>query len=120
MERQKSESSSRPSTQRRQGFLRRAAFGQVISINFFIRHWLIVVSVVGLVIFYMAGNYMMRENNDEIERLEKRLQIVKAERIHVRETYMSRIRESSITAMIDSFGLDVAIRNEKPFEIKEK
>lgn len=99
-------------------YVARAAFGQIISINFFLRHWLIVVSVMGLVIFYIAGNYMVRENNEEIAALEARLQIVKTERIRVRENYMSRIRESSMTHMIDSQKLDLRIQNEVPYTIE--
>lgn len=98
-------------------FLYRATYGQVISINFFLRHWLIVISVMGLVIFYIAGNYMVRENRDEIERLRRQLAIVKTERIRVRENYMSRIRESSMTQMIDSLELDLRIQNETPYYI---
>lgn len=112
--------SASPSQRKKPGLIKRAAFGQVVSVNFFLRHWLIVVSVMGLVIFYMAGNYMVRESNDEIDRLEKRLQIVKTERIRVRENYMSRIKESSMTEMIDSLHLDLRVQNEKPYTLNDK
>lgn len=102
------------------GMLQKAVVGQVVSVSFFMRHWLIIISVIGLVIFYIAGNYMMRENREEIDRLEKRLQIVKTERIRVRENYMSRIRESSMTRMIDSLHLDLRIRDNVPYELPKR
>lgn len=111
------------STQRPKGpveIVQHAAFGQFININFFLRHWLIVISVMGLVIFYIAGNYMVRQNNDEIKALRTQLQIVKTERIRVRENYMSRIRESSMTHMIDSLHLDLKVQNEFPYTIEKE
>ncbi|MCM1109840.1 MAG: FtsL-like putative cell division protein [Clostridium sp.] len=98
-------------------WLRRTAFGQVITIDFFLRHWLIVLSVVGLVIFYISGKYLVMTNMREQKRLERQLEIVETERIRERELYMSRIRESQLTEMIDTARLGLRVQNKPAYDL---
>lgn len=97
----------------------RTAFGQIINIDFFLRHWLIVFASVVTVIFYISGNYLVKANRDELAKLRAELDIVRTERIRERENYMSRIRESQLADMLDTARLDLSVLEKPAYELDE-
>lgn len=104
----------------RNSWVWRTVFGQIINIDFFLRHWLIVFTTVVLIIFYISGGYLVKTNRSELESLRSQLKIVETERIRARESYMSRIRESQLQKMIDSSHLNIGIQEKPPYELKQK
>lgn len=99
-------------------WLQRTTFGSIINIDFFLRNWLIVLLVVGLVIFYISGKYMVQTNRAQIKNLEHELEVVQTECIRTRENYMSRIRESNLIEMVDTARLYLRVQDKKPYVMK--
>ena len=71
-----------------------------------------------MVLIYITNRYQCLTRMEEIRRLEQELEVVETERIRVRSTYMSRIRESSMQEMVDTMHLNLRIQD-KPLQIKQ-
>ena len=96
------------------------AYGRVLNVDFFLRHWLIVVCVIFMAIAYISSRYMVRDQKLTTRRLAKQLEIVDAEKANERESYMSNIRESSMTERIDTFHLGLSVRERPPYIVTEE
>lgn len=112
------DTATKTNTRSKASLLQRTTFGSIINIDFFLRNWLIVLLVVGLVIFYISGKYMVQTNRAEIKKLEHRLEVVETECIRTRENYMSRIRESNLIEMVDTAHLYLRVQDKKPYKMK--
>lgn len=95
----------------------RLLYGQIISSDFFARHWLTVFSIVILIMVFITNKYNCQTKMEEIRRLNTELEIVKTERVRVRSVYMSRIRESSMQQLIDSLGLNLHVQQRPPYKL---
>ncbi len=95
----------------------RIVHGQLISSDLFIRNWLLILTAVVLIMMYITNKYNTQTKMEEIRSLKRELQIVKTERIRVRSAYMSRIRESGMQELVDSFGLGLTIRERPPYSV---
>ncbi len=62
--------------------------GKVFSSAFFARHWLPVLIGVAVVLTYITGKYINQTRMETINKLNRELEIVKAERVRVRSEYM--------------------------------
>lgn len=91
--------------------------GKAVSYDFFHRHWIKIFLIVVLVMFYISTKYQWQTGMEAISRLEERLNITKGECIRQRARYMSRIRESSMTALADSVRPGLAVQPQPPFEL---
>lgn len=91
--------------------------GRLISTDFFSRHWITITLVVLMFIWYMTNNYECKTSMETIQKLEKRLEIVKTERIREQSMYMSRIRESSMRQLVKRHRLDLEIQDTPPYKI---
>lgn len=89
--------------------------GGIVSSDFFKRHKLKIVVVLLLLMFYISTKYQCQTGMETIRRLEEQLDITKAESIRERSQYMSRIRESSMTALADSVRPGLAVQQQPPF-----
>lgn len=89
--------------------------GGIISSDFFYRHKLKIFIIVLLLMFYISTKYQCQTGMETIRRLEEQLDVTKAESIRERSRYMSRIRESSMTALADSLRPGLAVQQQPPF-----
>ena len=89
--------------------------GRVVSLDFFMRHKLMIFLGMALLIFYISTKYECQTGMESIRKLENRLEVVKTESIRERSVYMSRIRESSMAALADSVHPGLTIRPTPPF-----
>ena len=55
---------------------------------------------------------------EEVRRLDHELEIVKAERVRVKSDYMSRVRESSMQELVDTFHLGLSVAENPPYIIE--
>lgn len=85
--------------------------GRLLSSDFFARHWKSVLLAILMVLIYITNRYQCLTRMEEIRRLEQELEEVETERIRVRSTYMSRIRESSMQEMVDTMHLNLRIQD---------
>ncbi len=91
--------------------------GKKISVDFFIKHKGMVIVITLMPVMYMAAKYDYLLEIDRMRDLEKDLQVVKTERLRVQNLYMSKIRESEITHMVDSLKLGLTIQKNPPFKV---
>lgn len=97
--------------------LRSAMRGRLISTDFFSRHWITVALLVLMFVWYITNKYECQTSMETIQKLEKKLEIVKTERIREQSEYMSRIRESSMRALVRRNHLDLEVQDTPPFKI---
>jgi len=92
--------------------------GRLLSSDFFARHWKSVLLAILMVLIYITNRYQCLTRMEEIRRLEQELE-VETERIRVRSTYMSRIRESSMQEMVDTMHLNLRIQDKPPYKLSK-
>ena len=93
--------------------------GRLLSSDFFARHWRSVLLAILMVLIYITNRYQCLTRMEEIRRLEQELEVVETERIRVRSTYMSRIRESSMQEMVDTMHLNLRIQDKPPYKLSK-
>lgn len=93
--------------------------GRLLSSDFFARHWKSVLLAILMVLIYITNRYQCLTRMEEICRLEQELEVVETERIRVRSTYMSRIRESSMQEMVDTMHLNLRIQDKPPYKLSK-
>lgn len=91
--------------------------GRFISVDFFSRNWITVALLVLMFVWYITNKYECQTSMETIQKLEKRLEIVKTERIREQSTYMSRIRESSMQQLVRRNHLDLQVQETPPYKI---
>lgn len=95
-------------------------YGRILSIDFFARHWLKVLLAVVMIMVYITSKYQCQTKMEEIRSLEQKLEIIETERLRVRGEYMSLVRESSMTHLVDSLKLGLKVQEQPPFKLSYK
>lgn len=98
----------------------RLIYGQVISSDFFARHWLKVFAIFTVIMVFITNKYHCQTKMEEIRRLNTELEIVKTERLRVRSVYMSRTRESEMQQLVDSLGLNLHVQQRPPYKLPSR
>lgn len=98
--------------------LRQIMYGRVVNSDFFARNWMGMVLLAFVLLIYISGKYTCQTKMEEIRRLEHKLEVVMAERVSVRSSYMSRIRESAMQQMVDTLHLNLSVQPYPPFVIQ--
>ncbi len=104
---------------KRAPYIVRVFRGQVISSDFFARHWLPILIFIIVMMVYITTKFTYRTNIEKIEALQKQLEIVQNESSRERSQFMSRIRETSMQQMVDSLHLNLRVQPQPPFTIKK-
>jgi hypothetical protein len=104
--------------QKKQSIAARVLFGNVISSEFFSRHWMKIFILVVLVMIYISNKYQCLTSMETIKHLESELEVAKTERIRERSTYMSRIRESAMQELVDSVMPGLTVQEQPPYELE--
>lgn len=91
--------------------------GQILSSDFFARHWLPVLIFVLVVMVYITTKYTCQTNMEKIAALEKKLEIVNNEKARERSAFMGRTRETSMQHRVDSLNLNLKVQSRPPFKI---
>lgn len=95
----------------------RVIHGQLLTIDFFARHWLKILVCVIMILIYISNKYQCQSRMLEIDKLKKELEIVKNQSISERSIYMGRIRESAMQDLVDSLKLNLHKQEQPPFKI---
>ncbi|MDE6126650.1 MAG: hypothetical protein K2G30_06815 [Muribaculaceae bacterium] len=101
----------------RASILRRAIHGRMLSLDFFSRHWLWVLTIVVMLMIYITSRYTCQTQMEDIQRLTCELEVAKTERVREKSAYMSRIRESQMQKMVDSLRLGLTVQEQPPYRI---
>lgn len=91
--------------------------GRWLSSRFFAKYWSVILAVMVMLILYIATRYQCTSAMEEIQRLEKRLQVVESEQVREKAFYMTNTRETAMTERIKAIGLDLEVRERPPFHI---
>lgn len=102
------------------GYIRRIALGQVLSSDFFRKHWGLTALVMAFLMLYITNKYYCQTSMEEIRSLSKELELVKTERVRSKSVYMSRTRESAMQELIDSLHLNLSVQTRPPYKITEE
>lgn len=94
--------------------------GKVLSSDIFTRHWLFITTLMGVIVLYITDKYENQTSMEEIRRLNTELEIAKTECVRERSEFMSRTRESSMQALVDSLKLGLHVQNRPPFKLNSK
>lgn len=105
---------------KKSGIGRRVAFGQVISIDFFARHWLPIVIFIIVMMVYITTKFTYRSNIEHITALEQKLETIENERDRERSKFRSRTRETSMQQMVDSLHLGLRVQPQPAYTIQSK
>lgn len=92
-------------------------YGQLISSDFFAKHWLAVFAALTVIMIFITNKYNCQTKMEEIRRLNTELEIVKTERIRVRSAYMSKTRESEMQHLVDSLGLNLHVQDKPAYKL---
>ena len=95
-----------------------AVRGRWLSTRFFSRNWGIILALVVLVMIYITNRYQCLTAMENIQKLNKELEVIKSERIRQKSEYMNAIREKTMQKSIREAGLDLTHREQPPFKIK--
>lgn len=101
----------------KKNWLWRLIHGQLLTIDFFARHWLKILVCVIMILIYISNKYQCQTRMLEIDKLKKELEIVKNQSIAERSIYMGKIRESAMQDMVDSLKLNLHKQEQPPFKI---
>ncbi|MDE5664713.1 FtsL-like putative cell division protein [uncultured Duncaniella sp.] len=104
-------------TSRRPSLISRLFRGQILSSDFFARHWLPVVLGVVVAMVYITTKYTCQTNMEKIADLERKLEIVNNEKSRERSAFMGRIRETSMQQLVDSLHLNLKVQSQPPYKI---
>ncbi len=105
---------------KQQSVVKRIFHGRVITSDFFIKHWTVVILACGMILVYIHNRYECTTRMEQIQQLERKLEIAETELIRERATYMSRIRESSMTEMVQRLNLGLTVQEQPPYHIKRQ
>lgn len=106
-------------TKKKSPYIFRVFRGQVVSSDFFARHWLPILIFIIVVMVYITTKFTYRTNIEKIEALQKQLEIVQNESSRERSLFMSRIRETSMQQMVDSLHLNLRVQPQPPFTVRK-
>ncbi len=94
--------------------------GQIISSDFFTRHWLMILVIVTLILIYITNKYNCLRSMEEIRSLTIELERIETEAMRERSNYMSKITEQAMRSRLDSLRLDLRIQDQPPFKLSTK
>lgn len=113
----KEEKNEHKKTKKKHSLFWRIIHGQLLTIDFFVRHWLKIVVLVGMILVYISNKYECQTRMVTIKKLEKELEIKKNQCISERSKYMGNTRESAMQDLVDSLQLNLKKQEQPPFKI---
>ena len=102
---------------KRQNIFHRVLYGNVVTTEFFARHWITIFVLVVIVMTFISTKYQCMTAMETIESLQTELNVVKTECIRQRSDYMSRIRESAMQELVDSVLPGLAVPDQPPYTL---
>lgn len=102
---------------KRSPWVARAFLGQVFSADFFARNWIAVVALIVMCMVYISSKYIAQTRIEQIDRLTRELEVVKAERVRARSDYMGATCESAMQQLVDSMRLGLNVQERPPYKL---
>jgi hypothetical protein len=98
-------------------FAERALHGELLTLDLFLKHWIRIFLFVAMIIIFISSKYECQTCMEEIKTLKRDLEIVETECVRVKGEYMSRVRESYMSHLVDSMRLNLKVQEQPPFKL---
>lgn len=108
---------SKTTQKKRKDIFWRIIHGQLLTVDFFKRHWWKILVAVGMVVVYISTKYQCQTRMVAIDKLKTELEIVKNQSITERSRYMGSTRESAMQELVDTLHLNLKKQDQPPFKI---
>jgi len=89
--------------------------GGILKEDFVVKHTRMIILIVILLVFFIGNRYTCLIKLREIDRLQKELQDIKAESIHISGQLTGRNRRSQIEELVKSKGLQIESAKTPPY-----
>lgn len=109
---------TKTTTPKKSSVITSAVRGRWLSTRFFSRNWGIILALVILVMIYITNRYQCLTAMENIQKLNRELEVVKSERIRQKSVYMNAIRERSMQKSLREAGLDLTHRDQPPYKLR--
>lgn len=109
---------TKTTTPKKSSVITSAVRGRWLSTRFFSRNWGIILALVILVMIYITNRYQCLTAMENIQTLNRELEVVKSERIRQKSVYMNAIRERSMQKSLREAGLDLTHRDQPPYKLR--
>lgn len=103
------------------GHLRNAMQGRsFLSLPFFKRYWVYVLAITIMMLMYISNKYNCQNNLHEVISLTRDLSNAKTDCVDASAKYNSMIRESQMTDLVNSMGLDLSMPQQPPYNLADE
>jgi hypothetical protein len=92
--------------------------GRIINFDFFRKHFLLVITVLLLIIAYIAMKFTCQMHIAKIMTLTGDLNNAKTDCVKASAGYNSQIRETEMMSLIDTMHIDLASPEQPPYKLK--
>lgn len=94
--------------------------GALMNSDFFYKHKLKIFLLLTVIMFFISTKYQCQTGMETIRKLEKKVNIVRAETIREKAMYMSRVRESSIAVIVDTVRPGLQIQPQPTYTLSQE
>ena len=94
--------------------------GRFFSLDFFKRNAVYIIAMVIMALAYIANKFVCQSSMEEVLKLKTELANAQTDLVNASARYNSMIRESQMTAYIDSMHIDLTSPDQPPFYLTDK
>lgn len=89
-----------------------------VSLEFFSRYAIYLLGGIFMLLCYIGNKYIYQSRQEQIISLQKELDDARTDLVDASARYNSMVRESHMTAYLDTFGITLMAPDQPPFVIK--
>lgn len=94
--------------------------GRLVPIDWLRRYMGVLILIMLLLIGYIANKFNCQMDMENIKQLKSELARVKTDYVNASASYYSRVRETEMTRLVDSFNLGLEAPEQPPYKLEEK
>lgn len=116
----KAEKTENTKKRKRRGVVRSVLRGRIVSTGFLRRYRAWIALVMFFALTYIYVRYECMTTMENIQKLEKQLDVARTERIREKSRYMSDTRESSLNERLAAKGIKLKVADRPPYKLHLK
>ena len=94
--------------------------GRILSVDFIIRYWIVILTALFVMLFYISNRYVCQQNAAHIKKLEREIVEIRYKSLDMFTRLKTLQREDSIVKYIDKYKLNLDFPTQPPYIIKAK
>ena len=91
-----------------------------LSFDFFKHNWIYIVAGTAMMLMYISNKYVCQNYMRDVMNLKVELENAKTDCVNASAKYNSMIRESQMTAFVDTMHIDLSAPEQPPYQLSEK